>query len=275
MHVFCSRPALAAVMLAGIISIAAGQDSAAVRPDTIPLQGLRTMRQTAFAVGEKLEFDVGYSFITAGKAVISIPSMDTVNGRPAYRVRFTVNSTPTFSWIYKVEDRYETLLDVEGMFPWRFSQHVREGKYSLDFEAEFDQLNHVAITAKGRYPIPPYVHDVVSAFFFARTIDYTDFRPGQRVYLQNFFKDTTYSLAVKFLGRQQIEVPAGTFNSIVIEPLIQEGGLFKSEGRILIWLSDDERHVPVKVSTRVVIGSIDTDLREYSGINGPLPSKVE
>ena len=51
--------------------------------------------------------------------------------------------------------------------------------------------------------------------------------------------------------------------------------MFKSEGRILIWLSDDERHVPVKVSTRVVIGSIDTDLREYSGINGPLPSKVE
>jgi hypothetical protein len=80
---------------------------------------------------------------------------------------------------------------------------------------------------------------------------------------------------VKFLGYQQIEVPAGTFNCIIIEPMIKEGGLFKSEGRILIWMTNDERRIPVRVSTKVVIGSIDTDLREYSGVNGPVPSKVE
>jgi hypothetical protein len=235
---------------------------------------LRTIKHSAFDVGERLVFDVGYSFITAGEAVMSVPKLDTMYGRPSYQVLFTVNSTPTFSWIYKVEDRYETFLDVEGVFPWRFIQKVREGSFRRDFAAWFDQVKNVAYANDRQYPIPPYVHDAVSAFYFVRTIDYSKSRIGEKIYLQNFYKDSTYSLAVKFLGRQRIDVDAGTFNCIIVEPLMKEGGLFKSEGRIVIWLTDDDRKIPVKVSTKVVVGSIDAELREYTGINGPIAAKV-
>jgi hypothetical protein len=234
----------------------------------------REIPQAAFGEGERLVFDVGYSFITAGEAVMSVPKIDTLYGRPVYQVLFTVNSTKSFSWIYKVEDRYETYLDIKGLFPWHFTQHVREGSYRRDFEAWFDQEQNIAYASDKRYPIPPYVHDAVSAFYFVRTMDYSKSRIGEKVMLQNFFKDTTYSLSVKFLGRQRIEVDAGTFDCIIIEPLMKEGGLFKSEGRVLIWLTDDERKIPVKVSTKVVIGSIESELREYSGINGPIKAKV-
>lgn len=239
------------------------------------MDSLRTINQTAFAMGERLVYDVGYSFITAGKAVFSIPAIDTIYGRECYQVLFTVNSTPTFSFFYKVEDRYETILDKKGIFPWRYSQKIREGKYSNDFTAEFDQLNNIARTNAGSYPIPPYVYDVVSAMFYVRTLDYSKCRPGEKIFLQNFFKDTTYQLAVKFLGYQQISVDAGKFNCVLVEPLIMEGGLFKSEGRIIIWMTNDERKVPIKVSTKVPIGSIDAELLEYSGINGPIKAKVE
>ena len=164
------------------------------------IDSLRNINQTAFALGERLVYDVGYSFITAGEAVFSIPSIDTMHGRECYQVLFTVNSTPTFSFFYKVDDRYETILDKKGIFPWRFTQRIREGKYKNDFAAEFDQLNNVAITKDGSYPIPPYVHDVVSAMFYVRTLDYSKCHPGEKILLQNFFKDTTYQLAVKFLG---------------------------------------------------------------------------
>ena len=239
------------------------------------LDSLRTINQSAFALGERLVYDVGYSFITAGEAVFSIPSVETMHGRECYQVLFTVNSTPTFSFFYKVDDRYETMLDKKGIFPWRFTQRIREGKYSNDFSAEFDQLSNVAITKAGSYPIPPYVHDVVSAMFYVRTLDYSKCRPGEKIYLQNFFKDTTYQLAVKFLGYQQISVDAGKFNCVLVEPMIMEGGLFKSEGRIIIWMTNDERKIPVKVSTKVVVGSIDAELRKYSGINGKIKAKVE
>jgi len=239
------------------------------------LDNLRIINQSAFALGERLVYDVGYSFITAGEAVFSIPSVDTMHGRECYQVLFTVNSTRTFSFFYKVDDRYETILDKKGIFPWRFKQRIREGKYSNDFAAEFDQVRNVAITKAGSYPTPPYVHDIVSAMFYVRTLDYSKCRPGEKILLQNFFKDTTYQLAVKFLGYQQISVDAGKFNCVLVEPLIMEGGLFKSEGHIIIWMTNDERKIPVKVSTKVVVGSIDAELREYSGINGPIKSKVK
>ena len=207
--------------------------------------------------------------------MLSIPGTDTIFNRVCYQVSFTVNSTPTFSWIYKVEDHYETLLDVKGIFPWKFTQHVREGKYRRDFTAEFDQVDNIAHADDKEYPIPRYVHDVVSAFYYMRTLDFSTSRIGEKTILYNFYKDTTYSLPVKFLGRQRIEVEAGTFDCILLEPLIKEGGLFKSEGRVIIWLTDDECKIPVKVSTKIFIGSIDAELREYSGIIGPLKARVK
>jgi hypothetical protein len=185
-----------------------------------------------------------------------------------------VNSTPTFSFFFKVEDRYETYMDAEGMFPHRFTQRIREGKYSRDFNAEFDQLNHVAIVEDKRYSIPPYVQDVVSAFYYFRILEFRGRRVGEKLMLENFYKDTTYPLPVKFLGYQRISVDAGTFDCVLVEPLIKEGGLFKSEGRVIIWLTNDDKKIPVKVSTEVVIGSIDAELREFSGIPGGIPAKV-
>jgi hypothetical protein len=202
---------------------------------------------------------------------------DTVvhGGRKAYRIDFTIDSKPFFDFFYKVRDRYQTVIDSAGLFPWRFEQHIREGNYSRDFVAEFDQVNHRATTTGGTYPTVPYVHDIMSAFYFSRTVDYSKFRPGQRVHLQNFYKDSTYTLDVKFKGRQEIEVDAGKFNCIIIEPLAQEGGLFKNDGKIFIWITDDDRKMPVKVSTQVPIGSIDSELTEYRGLNGPLRAKVD
>jgi hypothetical protein len=279
------RPARCLFILLTTVGLGSGQEApgkVSVRADTVQSADtilvhpeFRIIPQTAFTVGERLVFDVGYSFIVAGEAVMAIPSIDTVEGRPCFQILFTVRSTPTFSWIYKVDDMYETMVDTEGLFPWRFSQRIREGSYSRDFEAEFDQRNHIAKAEGKEYPIPPYVHDIISAFYFARTLDYSTMRPGQKTYLHNFYRDTTYALAIKFLGHQRIKVGAGKFDCVLVEPLITEGGLFKAEGRIIIWMTNDDRKIPVKVSTKVAIGSIDSELREYSGINGPIRAKVE
>ena len=77
------------------------------------------------------------------------------------------------------------------------------------------------------------------------------------------------------MGRETIKVEAGTFKCIIVEPLAKEGGLFKSDGRVLIWLSDDDRKIPVKITTKVLIGSIGSELREYSGINGELKARIK
>lgn len=234
----------------------------------------RKIDNKAFKVGEKLTFDVKYGFVTAGVATMAIPRMRRIVGRNVYDITFDVNSVPSFDWIYKVRDHYETFVDEEGIFPWRFEQHIREGSFSRDFSAFFDQRNGRAKTSGGEYKIPRYVNDIVSAFYYARTLDFTKLKVGDLIHLENFYKDTVYNLDVKYLGKEQTTVPAGIFNCIIVEPIVVKGGLFKSEGSIFVWLSDDNLKIPVKVKTKVVIGAIDAVLTSYQGLAGPLTSKV-
>ena len=243
------------------------------REDSLKTFHFRKINNEAFGVGERLVFDVNYGFITAGEAVMAVAGYDSVSGRNCYRIEFTVNSLPSFSWIYRVEDRYLTFIDMEAIAPLKFEQHISEGTYRRDFIAEFDQVRRVAKTTEGEYPIPEYVHDIMSAFYFARTMDFSGFRAGESTLLYNFYRNKSHELTIKFLGRQELEVAAGTFTTIVVEPMVKEGGLFKSEGRIVIWLTDDERKIPVRVNTKVLIGSIDTELRSYSGLVGPLRAR--
>lgn len=233
----------------------------------------RKISNKAYKVGEKLTFDVKYGFVTAGIGVMEIPKIKKISGREAYWINFQVNTVPSFDWMFKVRDKYETYIDVEGLFPWRFEQHIREGNYSRDFSAFFDQRKGKAKTTEGEFVIPKYVNDILSAFYLARTFDYSKLKVNERIKLQNFYKDKTYDLDVRYLGKETIEVPAGKFDCIVIEPLVKEGGLFKSEGSIVVYLTNDEVKMPVRVKTKVVIGSIDADLSKFEGVSGKLTSK--
>lgn len=265
----------AAIIIFSVITTSA-QDSSVSKD-------FRKIKQNAFKPGEKLTFEINYGFVTAGEAVMEVDkNYQNINGRKCYDIRFNVNSTSSFDWVYKVRDFYRTYVDAEGLFPWRFEQHIKEGNYQRDFEAIFDQQNLKVKTFtgekdpkkfEGEYDIPAYTQDAMSAFYFSRTLDYKKMKEGDKILLQNFYKDQTYPLEVRYLGKETIEVPAGEFRCIKVEPLVQEGGLFKSEGSIVVWMTDDERRMPVKVKTKVIIGSIDADLSEYSGLAGPLNSK--
>lgn len=233
----------------------------------------RTVTNNAFGEGEKLTFEVKYGFVTAGIAEMMIPKIKRMSGRDVYNVVFRVNTVSAFDPFFKVRDRYETYIDVEGLFPWRFEQHIREGKFSKDFSAFFDQRRGIAKTSGGTYEIPLYTHDILSAFYAARTFDYSALKEGDSFHMQNFFDDKVHDLDVVYHGKETIDVEAGTFDCIVIEPLVTEGGLFKNEGSIIIWLTDDDIKMPVKVKTKVVIGAINSELLKYEGLKGKLTAK--
>lgn len=236
---------------------------------------LRYVPNDAFGFGEKLDYSVGYKFITAGTGQFHIlPEPVYRNGRKCYDVRFQVKSLESLDWLYRVRDQYRTVLDVAGIFPWEFEQRIREGGYKRDAKAYFDQTTNQAKLKNKSISIPEFVHDIVSAFFYVRTLDIGNFPKDSTFFMPNFVDDTTYTLGVKIRGKETVKVEAGTFKCTVIEPLVMQGGLFKSEGTILIWVSDDARKIPVKVATKIPIGYVEAKLTGYSGLRGKLDSKV-
>jgi hypothetical protein len=251
--------------------------NAKAAPAPLATASFRYVKNEAYGLGEKLEYKVGYKFITAGTGYFQILPEATTRGegRKCYDIRFKVSSLESLRWIYYVEDAYRTVLDIAGIFPWEFEQHVREGKYKRDFKAKFDQVNNVAYANDKKHKVPEYVHDIVSAFYYVRTMDLRSMKKGQIFNLYNFFDDTTYTLGVKLVGRETISVEAGKFKCVVIQPLVVEGGLFKSEGNIFIWLTDDDRKIPVKVATKIIIGMVGAELVRYSGTRGPVDAKLE
>ena len=238
-------------------------------------EALRTIKNEAFTYGEKLTFAVKYKFVTAGYATMSVGSSPvTVSDRSCYDIQFKVRTTNSFDRIFKVRDVYRTWVDVEGLFPWKFQQRVREGDYSKDFSANIDQKAHLARTTQGSFKVPEFVQDVLSAFYYTRVVNLKGMKTGQSFSVKNFYGKKTHTLKVRVLGRETVSVKAGKFKCIKLEPLVTEGGLFKSEGKIYLWVTDDDRKMPVKVSTAVVIGSIDSELVKYEGLNGKLSAKV-
>ncbi len=238
----------------------------------------RYVPNEAFGYSESLYYKVGYKFITAGYGSIKIlPGPVVRNDRKCYDVRFEVESLKSLEFLYKIKNQFRSVLDIGGIFPWQFEERVREGKYKRDFNVQFDQVNHKAIVPKKdeTYPIPDYVYDVISAFYYVRTLNLSGMKKDSVFYLNNFVKDSTHTLGVKVVGRETIEVEAGKFRCIVIEPLMVNAGLFKNEGKVSIWLTDDDRKMPVKVATKILIGYVGAELIKYSGLRGPLNSLIK
>ncbi len=234
----------------------------------------RSLSNNAFTVGEKLDYNVFYGPIVAGGATIATPSTEYYGDRKCIKIEFTMRSAKFFDFFFKVRDYYSSLINVSGLFPWKFEQHIREGGYKRDFTAWFDQQNHRAKTSEGGpYLIAPYTQDIVSTFFFARTLNYNNLRIGQSLHFENFYSDKTYPLDVRYLGEQDIETKAGKFHCQIIEPVIVKGGLFKNTGRIVVWISKDSLKIPVKVQSEVAIGSVVAELIDYSGLAGNPTSK--
>ena len=220
----------------------------------------RPIRNFSFGVGETLLYDIGWQSIVAGRGQMTVGQPVDTNGHLCFPIVSTVESSPFFSTFYRVDDSAISFMDVRQLYPIRFEKYLREGKYRSDQIAEFDPTTGKAYTPKDTIPVPPYVQDALSLLYYVRTLD---LKPDTELTLENFTGKKTYTLTVRVLHRERIEVKAGTFSTIVVEPLLQAAGLFKQEGKLKVWLTDDRLHLPVLMKTKVLVGSIVAELTDY------------
>jgi hypothetical protein len=207
-----------------------------------------------FGPGESLKFTVQYGFIKAGYAYLEVPEVREWKGRPVCTLVARAESNKFFSSFYKVRIRIESYWDTLGHFSVRYAENRREGKHREKSEIVFNYELQQAQYQDGRtVPIPPEVQDALSSFYYTRL---QALPLGGSVIFDYHSSRKSLPLEVRILGRQQIETPAGKFRCVVIEPILKAGGIFKNKGRLVIWLTDDERRMPVMMKSKVLIGSI-------------------
>lgn len=253
------------IILIGTVFLSNVMDGAASAGEDSTLTGEdpgidRVIENNAFGIGEKLTFDIGYGFINAGYANLEVKDLIEYNERPCYLIVSTANSNKFFSTFYKVEDRVESVVDALGIYSWYFEKNLSEGTYRATRSCTFDQENHKAIYGNDTVDVARFVQDALSSLYFART---QDLKVGESIFIDNFTDGKSYPLEVRVVKKETVTVKAGKFDCILVEPLLMTSGIFKHEGRLKVWLTDDKLKMPVLMKSKVLVGSISAELTEY------------
>lgn len=220
----------------------------------------RKVDNTVWNVGEHLEFSVDYSFYRAGTATMSIVETLDVNGGECYHIKTTAHSNDFISKIYKVRDEVNSYIDTKGLFSRRFEKKLREGKYKSDQFIDFYHDRLIALNTRPKYAvteIPIYVQDILSSMYLLRTYD---LQVGRDEYIEVYADGKVYPLRVIVHGKERVDVPAGRYRCLKVEPVLMSEGIFKQKGKLTIWLTDDKLKIPVKMTSKVMIGSIGVNL---------------
>ncbi|MFN3560975.1 MAG: DUF3108 domain-containing protein [Chloroherpetonaceae bacterium] len=237
----------------------------------------RTIPNNAYKVGERLKYSIKYGMIKAVNTEIAVVKDTVVRGRECYKIEYKARTVPMFDNFYRVDDRYETFIDKQGQFPHSFKQQIREGKYERDEWMEFFHEQGIAksLIHNQEFKMVPYAQDILSAYFYTRTLNLRAMKDGSIIELNNVSDKEVIPLKIKIRNRDLLETELGVFRTIVIEPIVQGVGLFKSDGQILIWMTDDENKIPIRIKIKVIVGSLSADIESMEGLRNPLKSKMK
>ncbi|MFC1586649.1 DUF3108 domain-containing protein [Fibrobacterota bacterium] len=228
---------------------------------------LRDLSQDVFQMPEHYLFDINWGWINAGQATLELKPAEKPN---LWKIQSLAWCNRFFQTFYPVYDTIFSLIDSRGIYPVHFEKNLHEGSYEAHIKSWFDQEIHKAWLQDTVCEIAPFTHDILSAFYYIRTQDLV---PGKTFNMAAVSGKKKYTLVVICHRKQTIEVPAGRFKTVVVEPKLTGVHLFKAKGKLTIWLTDDKRHIPVKMKSKIAVGSITAELIQATGTVAIAPKK--
>ncbi len=224
-----------------------------------------------FRPGEKLTFELKWTLVPAGQATLEVKPIKQVDGKDTYHFRMTARSNRFVDAFYKVRDRIDGYTDMAITRSVFYAKKQREGKTKKNVVVRFDWDSQTAQyteflkrAKKDPVALLPGAFDPLSIFYYTRK---QSFEVGQE--MQRPVTDGKKCVVgkAKILRRETITVPAGKFDTFLMVPDLQHvGGVFKKSknAKIELWVSADERRLPVKLKSEVIVGSFTGELIAYS-----------
>lgn len=292
--------AMAAVLTsAGFVGLEDGDGSPASRAtsplaassDTVRVVGESDVPRRAwtFPAGERFTYSARFGRVKVGQATLAVEAVDTVDGTPAYRLAMGREAGVPFC---KIDDREVSWVSPLPLRTLRYEQHYRQcGGYELDRRYAFDHSaspptwTMINMSPGGEdgdnggsadwrletvktEPTAVNAIDQVAYLYLARMIPLD---VGRTYRFDRYFQEDGNPVVLKVLRRETVRVPAGEFETVVIRPIIQAEGAFSEGGEAEVYITDDERRIPVQIKASMSIGSVNMYLRKYDlGGDGPL-----
>jgi hypothetical protein len=224
-----------------------------------------------FCPGEKLTFLLKWTIIPAGESVLEVLPMETIDGVKAYHFLLTVKSNAFIDTLYKVRDKIDAYANTEMTHSMLYKKKQHEGNTERDIVVNFDWQNNKAQYTNLKDKRPPIdilsgSFDPLSAFYFVRRFDFQEKSKIERP-VTDGKKCIIGKLSV--IRRETLKLKSGTYDTYLIEPELKHiGGVFEKSknAKIQLWVTADKRRIPVKIKSKVAVGSFVGELISATGL---------
>ncbi len=238
----------------------------------------RYVPNDSFSTSEILTYRVHYGVINAAEAAMVVSDQYYfINKRPCYKIDIYGKTTGLFDLAVRIRDNWGAYIDTASIIPHKAYRYIEEGKYRKNEVVKFDHQRDEAtilnmdrenknLKNKKKHKVPENILDMVGGYYFLRTLDYSQQKPGDIMNLQGFFDGKVYDLQLRFLGREEVKTRLGTFRSIVIAPMLPDNDFFAKGNPVKVWISDDQNKVPLKIKAELSVGALEIDIKDMKNL---------
>ncbi len=233
---------------------------------------------SAFTFGEELQFEVSYGWLNLAEARLQIARRAVhEQSRPHFKIDAYGKTKGAATIFGKVNDNWGTHVDTSTLLPSLSYRNIEEGKYRKNEKVFFDQPNRKAkmelydrdnrtVKDSKEFKLPGNVQDLVSGFYYLRSMDLTNLKKGQAVLITGFFDKEIYNLKLIYEGTEQIQTSLGLVDTYIFSPQVPKNKLFRGDYPVKVWVTKDQNKIPVKIKANLFIGSLNIDISSAKGL---------
>ncbi len=245
-----------------------------------------TVYPVNFNPEEKLTYIVSYNWFViwaeVGEVTFSV-HQSSLGNQTVYHLLGLGNTYSGWDIFFKVRDRYESWADRNTLKPYYFKRMVREGGYEIDIRYIFNRDRKYARSSyivnrkpevKDTIQVTDCTFDLVSAIYYARTIDYSACSPGDTIPLKILLDRQLENISIRYLGKEIIKVrKVGEFECLKLAVSLVSGTVFKGGEEMMVWITNDRNKLPVYAESPIIVGSVKVKLSSFENIRYPFTSK--
>jgi hypothetical protein len=217
--------------------------------------------QYPFGVGEKFEYGAKLGMLNLGGASMQVVSVDTVRGQPSFMFRFRLEGG---NFLFRITTILESWTTIDDFKSLRFrndnkeNDKVRLREYDIFPDSGFFRQKGKDVTE----PTPSQPLDDAAILYYVRS---TPLELGQTYRVDRYFRQDKNPLVIRVLKREKMTLPDGsTVDCLVLNPVIDDRGMFADRADARLWITDDARRIPVQIRSKYPFGTVTLRLEKMT-----------